>query len=591
MKLSKIYANYTRFKPILFNSGFNVIYGDVEKEKDINEKTGEHNIGKTSLVHLIDFLLLKGVSKGGFFQKNRESLGDWIFFLEIELNSGKYLTIKRSVNPNSKISFKEHFSKNQDYREETKWDYEDLSLNSASDEENPKVILQNKYLNFDVINDFPYRGFLSFLLRTQNDYQDVFKLNKFVGKDSTWKPLLYRLIGFDPKKLAKKYDLDAEISYETKILSDLIVKQDSDSENAIKLAIEAKEKEKSEIQSRINEFDFYNKEQNINIELVKGVEAKISELNKQEYLHKYNSEKIRASLDSDGQQTIQIEEIKQLYKEIEVYFPDNLVKDYDDVIKFSTQITKERKKYLKKELSEINKQLKDIEIELKLLNSRRKELLSSLKEKDTFVKYQKYQSDISSIDNEILFFKQKLEGSTIIKTYQESIDKKKEEIKNIANKIKSEIASDNKDYQSIRGLFQDIYKKTFDYTALLIVEPNRNANVEFTTTVLNKSQDLTGQGDGYTSTKVLCASFVLAVLLHYSSRSFFRFAYHDGIVESWGDNHKVRFINLVRSLCDEYGLQYTISLIKSDVPDNFSFNDGEVVKTLCKGDELFGFEF
>ena len=97
MKLSKIYSNYTKFKPILFNSGFNIIYGDVEKEKDINEKTGEHNIGKTSLVHLIDFMLLKGVSKGGFFQKNRESLGDWVFFLEIELNNGKYLTIRRSV--------------------------------------------------------------------------------------------------------------------------------------------------------------------------------------------------------------------------------------------------------------------------------------------------------------------------------------------------------------------------------------------------------------------------------------------------------------------------------------------------------------
>lgn len=105
------------------------------------------------------------------------------------------------------------------------------------------------------------------------------------------------------------------------------------------------------------------------------------------------------------------------------------------------------------------------------------------------------------------------------------------------------------------------------------------------------SQDLTGKGDGYTSTKVLCASFVLAVLVHYFTESFFRFAYHDGILESWGNNHKIQFINLVRDYCSKYGIQYIISLIKSDIPDGFDLLDKEIIRTLCKGDELFGNEF
>jgi uncharacterized protein YydD (DUF2326 family) len=186
MKLSKIYSNKSLFKPINFNSGFNVIFGDVEKNKDLDEKTGEHNIGKTSLVHLIDFLLLKGVSKKSFFEKNKEKLSDWIFFLEIELNDGQFLTIKRGVNPNTKISFKQHFSRNQNYVDEIQWDYEDLSLNATNNEDNPKIILETEYLKFDVSNEYGYRIFLSYLLRTQNDYQDVFKLNKFKGKDLNW---------------------------------------------------------------------------------------------------------------------------------------------------------------------------------------------------------------------------------------------------------------------------------------------------------------------------------------------------------------------------------------------------------------------
>ena len=106
MKLSKIYSNNEKFKPIIFNEGFNIIYADVENTVD--ETTGkvqEHNLGKTSLVYLIDLLLLKGVTKKNFFGKYGEKFSDWVFFLEIKLNNGEYLTIRRGVNPNTKISF------------------------------------------------------------------------------------------------------------------------------------------------------------------------------------------------------------------------------------------------------------------------------------------------------------------------------------------------------------------------------------------------------------------------------------------------------------------------------------------------------
>ena len=116
MKLSKIYANNQKFKPIIFNEGFNVIFANIDNE--INQDTGkvqEHNLGKTSLVYLIDFLLLKGVDKNNLFgkPKNKENFSDWVFFLEIKLNNGEYLTIRRAVNPSTKTSFKKHFSKHQ----------------------------------------------------------------------------------------------------------------------------------------------------------------------------------------------------------------------------------------------------------------------------------------------------------------------------------------------------------------------------------------------------------------------------------------------------------------------------------------------
>jgi uncharacterized protein YydD (DUF2326 family) len=591
MKLSKVYSNNTKFKPVVFNAGFNVIFGDVEKGKDLDKKTGEHNIGKTSLIYLIDFLLLKTVNKKTFFAKNKEVLSDWIFFLEIELNDGRYLTIRRAVNPNTKISFKEHFSRNQDFTHEPSWDYEDLSINATNDDDNPKYILENEYLKFDVVNDYGFRSFLSYLLRTQNDYQDVFKLNKFKGKDVAWKPLLFKLLGFDPKIIVKKYDLDEELKDEKKILKSVNSKLDTGSENAIKLAIEAKTTEKNELQSKIDAFDFYQKEQGINFELVTQIETKIAELNKKEYVLNHNIEKIKLSLDNSKKQTLQVDEIEQLYSEAGVYFPKQLVKEYKDVVEFSQQITKERYKYLQAELKEANDELQEVRTELKALNNKRSSALAILKEKDTFIKYRQYQADLVQIENEIFSYKQKLEGSQLVANYSESIDKLTQKIKSATEDIKKEITHDSADYLEIRKLFQFIYKEIFEYTAILIIEVNQSGNIEFDTSVLNQSQDLTSKADGYTSTKILCLSFVLSILIYYSNKSFYRFAYFDGLIESWGDGHKLKFFELIRHYCETKNIQLAISMIKSDLPSGFDFKNGEVIRTLSRKDELFGFEF
>ena len=591
MKLSKIYSNNSRFKHLTFNPGFNVVFGDVEKGKDLDKKTGEHNIGKTSLIYLIDFLLLKTVNKKTFFSKNKEVLSDWIFFLEIELNDGLFLTIRRAVNPNTKISFKKHFSRNQNYSHETDWDYEDLSINATNEEDNPKWILENEYLKFDVVNEYGYRNFLSYLLRTQNDYQDVFKLNKFKGKDVTWKPLLFTLLGFDPKKIIKKYDLDEELKDEKKILKNVNSKIDTSGETTIKLAIEAKSREKNELKSKIDAFDFYKKEQGINIDLVRDIETKISELNKKGYVLNHNIEKIKLSLDTSKKQTLQVDEIEQLYKEVGVYFPEQLIKEYKDVVEFSQQLTNERYKYLQSELKESNEELAKNQQELKILNGQRSSALSILKERDTFVKYRQYQNDLVQIENEIFAYKQKLEGSQLVANYNESIEKLNQKIKSATEEIKKEISNDSTDYLAIRELFQHIYKEIFEYTALLIIEVNQSGNIEFDTSVLNQSQDLTSNADGYTSTKILCLSFVLSILVYYSNKSFYRFAYFDGLTESWGNGHKLKFFELIRNYCDTNNIQFSISMIQSDLPAGFNFSEGEVIRSLSRKDTLFGFEF
>ena len=591
MKLSKIYSNKNEFDEIVFNEGFNVIYGDVEFTRDTSRKVQEHNLGKTSLIYLIDFLLLKGSSSSDLFNKHKEKFSGWIFFLEIELNSGNYLTIRRSVDVNTKISFKEHFTKNQNYTREDEWDYKDKLLNTRIVKDNPKKILQN-YLNFDVAEEFDFRSFLPYLLRTQNDYSSVFKMSKHRGKDKFWKPAMFSLLGFNHDLLIEKYDYDDEVAREKNIISKIKKKGDSDEVYKIRAAIEAREIERDVLKKEIDSFDFYKNDKKINFDLVDKIENRISKLNKDSYIFSRKIEQIKKSLDVQKNSPVHLESIKKVFKETKIFFPENLLKNYEEVLNFSQQVTKEREKFLKEELLEIQENQKNADMELKKLNKKRGELLVTLQEKDSFIKYKKYQEELIKLESEILSYKQKHDNAETVENYQKTIDETIHKIKDLSALIKTEADKSNPDFQSIKEIFREIYKETFEYTAVLMVGSNSYGNVDFSSTVLSPSHDLeTGKGEGYTSTKVLCASFVLAILIHYSTKSFFRFAYHDGLLESWGDNHKSRFIEIVREYCNKNDIQYIISLIKSDIPDGFVINKKEIVRTLSKGSELFGFKF
>ena len=83
MKLIKIYANKP-FKKIRFNSGFNVILGEPKDKKRLDRDT--HNLGKSFLIQVIDFLMLKKNLTNHVFSTQRSAFPGYLFYLEIQLN-------------------------------------------------------------------------------------------------------------------------------------------------------------------------------------------------------------------------------------------------------------------------------------------------------------------------------------------------------------------------------------------------------------------------------------------------------------------------------------------------------------------------
>ena len=141
MKLSKLYCNDKRFKTVYFKEGFNLILGNVDNKN----KNDTHNLGKTTLIEIVDYMLLKSSSHFFNGKSKEEIFKGFEFFLEVELDKG-FVTIKRSVK-NPKISLQIHNEKNQDFIDFEDWDFKDIKLDIAKNE-------LNKLFNFDLKSDY-----------------------------------------------------------------------------------------------------------------------------------------------------------------------------------------------------------------------------------------------------------------------------------------------------------------------------------------------------------------------------------------------------------------------------------------------------
>jgi uncharacterized protein YydD (DUF2326 family) len=232
-----------------------------------------------------------------------------------------------------------------------------------------------------------------------------------------------------------------------------------------------------------------------------------------------------------------------------------------------------------------------VDIQLQELNGQRSEMLSMLTQKDSFKKFKDYQSSLSEIDNQIFNYQQQLRDLDRIQLFEEEQDKRSDQLKEVKKQITAMLDSDPKSYLDIRRLFTEIYKAVFEYTGTIVVKLNTQNNVSFQPIVLDAGESMTGKSQGNTSRHVMCVSFILAVMATYSDQSFFRFAYNDGVMDGWGDSHKKSFIKLVREYADKYDIQFVTSMINSDLPKDFAFEDDEIVRTLSKVDTLFNIDF
>ena len=567
MKLVKIYAN-KNFKNIEFTSKFNVVLATINDK--INKKD-THNLGKTSLIHVINFILLGSFNKKTFGNKIFQGV---VFYGELALNDGRFLIIKREIDTNTKISFKISDNKSNGFNMPDNWDEENL----AFDKSRKKL---NEYLGFDVVPNYDYRKSITYFLRTQQDFLDVYKLDKFKGKYIDWKPFVFELLGYDSKLIINKLSLEEDIDKKKGIIKVLEKEARINIEDRDKLAglLDIKMQELNVAIQTIDKFNFFEQDKTLNKELIEELDDKIQLLNTDRYRLAYEINKIEESL-SNLSQEINIQDLEELYKEAELYFPEKLKKDFSDLIQFNEAISKERKKYLTENLEDLKTQNASVNKDLKNLEKDKSEKLAFLTEKDSYEKFKTYLKQLSKLETEIARINDKIKAVDQSLEIEEQIQEIHLQVENAVTAIRD--AVNQRKHAEINRIFNNIIYDILGTNALISIQQNKQGNIEYSADYQNPADLLTtSEAQGTTYKKLLCMAFDLALLIHYRNRSFFRFAYHDGILEGLDDRIKIRLLNKVKTICEEYDLQYILSLIDSDIPidekgEKYQFNADEI---------------
>lgn len=586
MKLRYLGSNAPeQFPAIHFRDGLNVVFAKVQDPHTLVEDA--HNLGKTFLISVIDFALLGGINKDHPFKRKPEVFGDFVFTLTIETPSGTYVTIRRPVQGRSAIRLHRHNEKSVeealDMPDEA-WTESKLSVRRA------RATL-DRWLNLSLLRPYDYRKALNYALRRQPDYAEVFRVSKFSrGNDRDWKPLMALLMGFDHQLLRRKYELDEVIEQLKRDRERYEREAGSRSEEYDEIAglMELQAAEIDRLRSEVDSFSFEDIERRISGSLVEDVEQAISEANQRRYTLQYEIQEIDHSLSSGFD--FDLEEVERVFDEVGRTLPELLVRSYEELVEFNQRISEGRKQRLRSLRDQLAREGATLAERLSELDEERARLLGALREQETLTKYRALQRDLAERERELERHRGRLTVLDRASATQEEILEEKRKRQAVISRIEGEARGGNVVLREVRARFASFIEHVINLPALMSVTVNEAGNLDFGVQTLDRTyrKQETEQGKGMSYRKLLCAAFDLALFATHADREFYRFMYHDGILEALDNRRKRQWLGLVRRVSQEKELQYILTVIDTDLPrderdQKLLFSAEEIVRELHDG--------
>lgn len=555
-------------REIKFRKGINLI---VDETINLDETSTGNNVGKTTVLKLIDFCF-------GADAK--------IIYTEQENKKVSYNLVKEFLEKN-KILITLILTENLDNEnaEQIIIERNFLSRKNSIRRINDNDIQEKdfeteltKLLFPEHKNEKPtLRQIISHNIRYKDEnINNTLKTLSF-GKDVDYETLYLFLFGCDFNNGNEKQKILTKINQEYTFQKRL---EKNQTKNAYETAL-------SLIEEDIKILD----EKKTNLNLNENFEQDLDKLNKLKYqLNKLSSEinklNIRRDIIKETQQelnhsvsSINLNELHQIYQQT-TKLVGNIQKTFDDLVIYHNQMLNEKVKFISKELPQLENEINNKNEQLKKLLKQEKELSNLIAKSDTFEDLQELINDLNEK------YRQKGEYENIIQQLNEveaNIKDFNEQLNIIDNElfsdefeqiVKNQIFKFNKHFSSISNqLYGEQYAIKYDKT----INKNNQKLYKFSAFNLNFSS---GKKQGEIS------SFDIAYISFADEENIacLHFLLNDK-KELMHDNQ----LSKIAEIVNDNNIQFVASILKDKLPEDLKNEDYFILK-LSQTDKLFRIE-
>lgn len=555
---------------IIFKRGLNLIIDNTDEK---NLKSTGNNVGKTTVLKLIDFCL---GAKSKIIYSDTENTKDEDAFVKAYLVD-KEVVIKLVLSEDLDDSTSKEIVIERNF----------LSRKSIIRNINGEKFKTEKEFT-NKLNEllFPkndtnkpgFRQIISHNIRykDRNINNTLKTVNNFTT-DAEYETLYLFLLGLKFEQGAKKQELLDKLKREKDFKKRLEI---SNTKNAYEVLL-------SSIDSDINNLNINKENMNFN----KNFDEDLSNLNKIKYsINKLSSKistyKIRRDLIIDAKKEldsnhsdIDLVQLRLVYEQANCFIK-GLQKKFDDLVEFHNKMIMEKSKYIALELPSINETIENYEKELQILLKEENCIATVISKSDSF---EEFESVIKELNNK---HQQKGEYENILNQISEvekNIKKFEEELKYIADDIFSE-KFENKLKEKIKNFneyFSDISNELYGEKYLLKHEKGINKNgqklYKFSSFNANISS---GKKQG----EILCFDLAYNRFAENNNISHLNFILNDK-KELMHDNQLIKLSDYIKN----ENVQVVMSILRDKLPDELNIDNYCIIE-LMQDDKLFRIE-
>lgn len=142
----------------------------------------------------------------------------------------------------------------------------------------------------------------------------------------------------------------------------------------------------------LDAFDFHSQEINLTREVAESIEMEVAANNNDLYNARHDLAQVELGLQDDIH--FDLEDVQRVFKEAQLAFPEQLARDYDDLVEFNRRILTERQATLRERAVILRSEIAKAENANAALSTRRKEILQVLGGTDSLQKFKDLQRQL-----------------------------------------------------------------------------------------------------------------------------------------------------------------------------------------------------